>query len=331
MDAIMSQSIELTYWLQGLGAWLKPVMEFFTFLGEEQFYLLVSPILIWLVDYRLGFRVAVMLLLTSGFNELLKLSFRQPRPYWLDPNAATASSPSVGYSLPSGHSQNSASIFGLLAVFLKRKWFTALMVFTIFMIGLSRVYLGVHTYFDVLSGWLVGAVVLFAYVKLEPAVQRWFSNKSLGVKMGTVFLYSLLVILVGAAIIVGAGDYQMPHDWTANAHIAYPEEPFETPFNLNSTITGAAVLFGLAIGYFWVQEAGGFRANSGSWWQMILRFLIGLAGVLILYMGLGQILPDNHDLISYLLRYLRYSLVGFWIAGIAPRLFIRTKLASSAE
>jgi membrane-associated phospholipid phosphatase len=331
MDAIFSQSLELTYWLQGLGDWLKPVMEFFTFVGEERFYLLISPVLLWLIDYRLGFRVAVILLLTSGVNELLKLSFRQPRPYWLDPNAAAASSPPVGYSLPSGHSQNSASIFGLLAVALKRKWFTALMIFTIFMIGLSRVYLGVHTYVDVLTGWLVGAVVLFAYVKLESLVQGWFSSKSLGVKIGAVFLYSLLVILVGTAIIAAAGDYQMPHDWSANAHIAYPEEPIESPFNLNSTITGAAILFGMGVGYFWVQEAGGFRANSGSWWQMILRFLIGLAGVLVLYIGLGQILPDHHDLVSYLLRYLRYTLVGFWIAGIAPRLFIRSKLATPAE
>jgi len=329
MDAIMSQSLELTYWLQSLGSWLKPVMEFFTFLGEEQFYLLVCPILIWLVDYRLGFRLGVMLLLTSGFNELLKLSFRQPRPFWLDPNAAAVSSPPVGYSLPSGHSQNSASIFGLLAVSLKRKWFTALMVFIIFMIGLSRIYLGAHTYFDVLTGWLVGAVVLFGYIKLEGAVTRWFSSKSLGGKIGAVFLYSMLVILVAAAIIAAAGDYQFPHDWAVNIHIAFPEEPFESQFNLNSTITGAAILFGMALGYFWVQEAGGFRASSGNWWQMIVRFLIGLVGILVLYKGLGQILPDHHDLVSYVLRYLRYGLIGFWITGIAPRVFIRSKLASA--
>ena len=65
MDAIFSQSLELTYWLQSLGSWLKPVMEFFTFLGEERFYLMVMPVLIWVVDYQLGFRVGVMLLLTS--------------------------------------------------------------------------------------------------------------------------------------------------------------------------------------------------------------------------------------------------------------------------
>ena len=131
------------------------------------------------------------------------------------------------------------------------------------------------------------------------------------------FLYSLLVLLAGWAVIAAAGDYQMPHDWSANAHIDYPEEPFESPLNLNGSITGAAALFGLAVGYFWVQEAGGFRANSGSWWQMILRFLIGLA--------------KREEEISYLLRYLRYGLIGFWIAGIAPRLFVRSKLASTAE
>ena len=331
MDAIFSQSLELTYWLQGLGDWLKPVMEFFTFLGEERFYLMVMPVLIWLIDYQLGFRVGVMLLLTSGFNELFKMGFRQPRPYWLESKAGIASSPPGGFGLPSGHSQTPMSVFGLLAATLKHGWFTAIVIFLVFMIGLSRIFLGVHFYIDVLSGWLIGAVVLFAYLKLESAVTRWFSSKSLGVKIGAVFLYSLLVLLAGWAVIAAAGDYQMPHDWSANAHIAYPEEPFESPLNLNGSITGAAALFGLAVGYFWVQEAGGFRANSGSWWQMILRFLIGLAGVPVLYIGLGQIFPDNHNLVSYLLRYLRYGLIGFWIAGIAPRLFVRSKLASTAE
>ena len=60
-----------------------------------------------------------------------------------------------------------------------------------------------------------------------------------------------------------------------------------------------------------------------------LRFVVGLIGVLILWRGLGLVFPDNNDLISYLLRYIRYTFVGFWIAAGAPWLFFRFKLADA--
>jgi hypothetical protein len=44
-------------------------------------------------------------------------------------------------------------------------------------------------------------------------------------------------------------------------------------------------------------------------------------------MGLGQIFPRNADLISYALRFVRYTLIGFWVAGGAPWVFKKIKLA----
>jgi hypothetical protein len=62
-----------------------------------------------------------------------------------------------------------------------------------------------------------------------------------------------------------------------------------------------------------------------------LRYIVGLIGILILWMGLGQVFPDHADLTSYILRYVRYSLVGFWVAGGAPWLFFRIKLADASH
>jgi len=326
LDTIFAQSIELSYWLQSLGDWLTPAMKFFTFLGEIQFYFLVMPVILWVIDYRLGFRVAVMLLLSGGINELFKLGFRIPRPFWLDPDVAKASSLPEGFSLPSGHSQMPLSAYGLLATVIKRGWVTLVFILLIFMIGLSRIYLGVHFYIDILSGWLLGGLVLIGFLVFEGRVKNWFASKSFGAKTLVVFTYSIIMILAAAVVIAGAGDYQIPHEWLVNAHIAYPEEPLR-PFNLNLSITAAAAMFGLAVGDFWVIEAGGYNAKFGGWWQKVLRFVIGLAGVLVLYKGLDQIFPGEEDMVSYVLRYVRYGLVGFWISGIGPRLFIRIKLA----
>ncbi|MGD2027852.1 MAG: phosphatase PAP2 family protein, partial [Anaerolineales bacterium] len=239
MESIFTQSLELTIWLQSLAPWLKPVMEFFTFLSNEEFYLLVMPVVLWVFDYRLGFRIGVMLLLTSGLNPLVKMTFRQPRPYWVKPQAGVVSSPAGGYGIPSGHAQFSISVYGFFAVIFKRRWVTALAVFAVFMIGFSRVYLGEHFYIDVLAGWLIGAVVLYLFVKLEPRVSAWFVTKSFGVKTLGVLAYSLGIVLLGAVVINTPADYQVPQEWVDNALTAFPEEPIE-PLNLSDVITSAA-------------------------------------------------------------------------------------------
>jgi hypothetical protein len=100
---------------------------------------------------------------------------------------------------------------------------------------------------------------------------------------------------------------------------------------LSNAITSAATLFGLALGYFWLDSQGGFNANSGQWWQRIVRFLIGLVGVAVFWMGLGEIFPDGENLISWMLRYLRYGLVGLWISGIAPWTFVKLKLGKDSK
>jgi len=331
LETIFQQSIDLTFWLQSLGAWLAPVMHFFTFLGNEEFYLFVMPVFLWVIDYRLGFKLGVMLLVTSGINDLVKMIFRLPRPYWVDPRAGkVAAAPAGGYGLPSGHSQTSLSIFGLLATEFKKRWLTIVVVFVVFMVGLSRIYLGEHFYTDVLGGWALGGIVLFSFVKLAPAVSTWFNQRSFGARVGAVFAYSLVMILIAAVIVAIPQGYQLPQEWVDNARLAYPETPLE-PLTLSSQITSAATLFGLALGYFWLEGQGGFNANSGSWWQRALRFLIGLVGVALFWMGLGEVFPDGEYLLSWVLRYFRYGLVGFWIAGLSPWIFVKLKLGKAAE
>ena len=73
-------------------------------------------------------------------------------------------------------------------------------------------------------------------------------------------------------------------------------------------------------------QGGGFDAR-GPIGQRAIRFLIGLVGVAILWQGLGLVLPRGETIVPYVLRYLRYGLMGLWVAGVAPYLFIRFGLA----
>jgi hypothetical protein len=90
--------------------------------------------------------------------------------------------------------------------------------------------------------------------------------------------------------------------------------------------TNMGALFGLAAGALLLPRFGGFEAG-GAWEKRGLRFLVGLVGILILWRGLGAILPTGEYPLAYILRYIRYALIGLWVTGAAPVLFTRLGLA----
>jgi hypothetical protein len=86
----------------------------------------------------------------------------------------------------------------------------------------------------------------------------------------------------------------------------------------------------MAAGAAWIMSMGGYQA-SGTIEKRAIRYVIGVIGVLIFYMGLGAIFPRGDGFIFYLLRYIRYVLVGWWVSGGAPWVFVRFKLAERAK
>lgn len=325
LETLFQQSIELTLILQSIGDWLTPIMQAFTFLGNEEFYLLVMPILVWAVDYRFGARMGTLLLTTGAINWIGKAAFHQPRPFWISQEVKVLDpTPHTGFGLPSGHSMNSAAVFGLFATWLKRTWVTVLAVFIFLMVGISRIYLGVHFTVDVVVGWTLGLLVLWLFIKLEDRVAAWFNAKSAGAQILTAFVITIGLTLIGAGVryLVLANGFELLDGWVKNTSLIQPDDPLD-PLNLDGLITNTGALFGLACGVVWIKGSGGFNASAGPWWKKIVRFVVGLIGVVLFWQVLGSFLPKTPDLTGYSLRYLRYALVGFWMAGLAPWLFIK--------
>lgn len=325
MDIILRYGIDLILALQSLGRWLELPMQFFTFLGSQEFFLLVLPALYWAVDTKLGIRVGVILLFTSGLNNVFKLALQGPRPYWYSPDVkALASEPSFG--IPSNHAQTAVGLWGTGAVYLARPWARVLALILIAMIGLSRLYLGVHFPHDVLIGWLLGAAVLWVFLHWWDAVTAWLKTQSLISQIGLAFVVSTLLLLAGALAYSSLQTWVMPAEWLENAIIADAVQ-LPDPVNMDYILTTSGALFGLLSGLAWITWQGGFTAN-GSKWQRILCYLIGLVGILVLWQGLGAVFPRDDSLLAFGLRYLRYVLVGVWISAGAPYLFLRVNLAA---
>ncbi|RIW35145.1 PAP2 family protein [Bacillus salacetis] len=111
--------------------------------------------------------------LGGGFNWLLKEYFKRQRP---DIEALVEQG---GYSFPSGHSMGSFILYGALAFAVFRlydhRWSkfigAAALLLLVLLIGLSRIYLGVHYPSDILGGfsaggvWLAFSILVYTFIK----------------------------------------------------------------------------------------------------------------------------------------------------------------------
>ena len=198
MDTLLNFEIEFTLFIQSLGQWLKAPFTFLSFLATEDFFLVMMPLIYWCIDSVLGLRLAIMLVASNSLNSSLKMLFRTPRPFWYDPRVQSLSM-ETSFGMPSGHSQNSGSLWGMLGLTVKKRWMTIVVSLVIFLIGLSRIYLGMHFLHDVLSGWLAAAALLALYFWLEKPVSRWLARLSFAWKIMVFFGAALLVMLIGVA------------------------------------------------------------------------------------------------------------------------------------
>lgn len=324
MDFILQVGASLIIWLQSLGSWLEGPMKFFSFLGTEQFYLMIAPAILWCFDASLGLRIGIFLMISASINNFFKLMLHGPRPFWIDSRLESLAA-ETSFGVPSGHSQNAVVVWGTPAArFGKRLvWIIALII--IFLISLSRLYLAVHYLHDVLIGWLIGGLVLWILSKYSQPIVTWLKQYKLWKQLIFAFVGSLLLILLNLIARWSLTNYSLPVEWVNTAAASFPDQPIQ-PIALAGMISNAGAFFGLAAGAIWLQHNGGF-STQGKPLQLALRYLIGLSGVVILWFGLGEVLPHGEAFGPFILRYLRYALVGFWVTGLVPFIFRKLGIA----
>ena len=321
MHTILDFGIRLIVALQGLGPWLTLPMKLLSSLGTEDFYMLALPVIYWCVDSVGGIRLALLLMLSTNVNAALKLAFHGPRPYWYSPDVRALAS-ETSFGVPSGHAQNAAIVWGLLASILRKWWGWLVAVLLTLFIGISRLYLGVHFPQDVLLGWLIGGLILWLTLRFWDLLAARIKKHTTKWQILAALLASLVLFLLPLVpyIWLKVTNWQPLQTW------AFYDPT--TAIQLSDAATAAGTFFGLAAGLIWLKRQGGFQTR-GVMWKLILRYLIGIAGVLIIRYGLKAIFPEGEYALAYFLRYLRYGLIGFWIGGGAPWTFIRVKLAGS--
>jgi membrane-associated phospholipid phosphatase len=325
METIWNIGITWNIFFQNLGSWLKAPMEVFSFFGTEKFFLLLLPALYWCIEAGIGLRVGIILLLSASVNDALKVTFHGPRPYWYSTDVIVYAS-ETSFGVPSGHAQIAFGVWGMLATSIRKWWGWLIAILAILLIGISRLYLGVHFPHDIILGWLMGALLLWLVLHFWKPFTAWLKKMSLGKQILVSFLGSLVLILLSliSFLLLKITNWQVSQVWAEYAKSAV---------SLSVTFTSAGMLFGLSAGQVWSNHHGGFDA-SGQLWKRILRYILGLFGGMAFYLGLkvlfGWIVPDAETVLPYILRYIRYVLVGAWVSAGAPWIFVKLKLAKKA-
>jgi membrane-associated phospholipid phosphatase len=319
MDPIYEFGLNMTRWLQESYPQLEGFFVFISTLGLEQAYLALFPLIYWCINKTVGKWFAYLFLLTTALNSLVKLTFRGPRPFWLDPSLELWEERS--YGVPSGHTQLATVTYLFLAGWIRRWWAWLLAFVMIFLMSVSRIYLGSHFPHDVVVGIGISALLMLAFVAWQRSYAKGFDKRILGQKLMVAILvpvvYSVIYLII--RWLIGAPDMSVA--WSSYI----PEAELA---GMEGVATAVGMLTGAGIGFLLESSRIRFRAD-GQIWRRVLRYLLGMAGAVLIWAGLDAVFPSDPLWLAIPLRILRYLLTALWISYYAPWVFVRFRLAEA--
>ena len=281
---------------------LNELMLLVTRLGEETAFLVIALIVFWCVDKKKGYYIMAVGFLGTMLNQVLKLSFRVPRPWVQDPDFTIleqAKEAAAGYSFPSGHTTSAVGTFGCLAVVAERKWWRNLCIAVAVLVGFSRMYVGVHFPSDVLVG--AGTSLILIGLLKKPALQGGIREMK-----GVI----AAMVAVSVAFLLYVSFWSFPADMDPHNM----ESGIKNAYTMIGCLTGVAIVYLVDVKYLHFPE-------KAVWWVQIIKIVVGLGLVLAVKEGLRA--PLELILPVYPARAVRYFLIVIMAGSVWPMSFAR--------
>ncbi len=153
-------------------SWLTPLMLLITLTGSSWMVIVLSTLLFIQRKTQLALTVIVVSLTSYGLAEIIKQFVHRPRPYLLLAHVYPREWFVSGLGFPSGHTAVTTAVALTLLVYLPlhRRWLIAAWIG---LVGLSRIYLGVHVPLDVIGGFCLGVIVVYTVSRWLPISLQW--------------------------------------------------------------------------------------------------------------------------------------------------------------
>lgn len=272
--------------LQSLSTqWLDALMIAFTFLGTAQFWFLVGAVLYWSGKERLSFHLMNLVLFTAAVVGAFKVVVDRPRP---DPGIVNVvyTDASSTPAFPSGHTTLIAGMWGYFEKRLDLDHVTWMGI-AVVLVGISRVYLGVHFLTDVIGGAIIGLFIGKTYFLLTQRLHRARFRLS---KLREELALILALILALALL--------------------YAFEPMAL----------IALFLGYYIGFFWFREMG-VSITPVKGYQLVRKLFNGFIPLLAIV--LFNSLKFNSWQGAGLLSSFLFFVAGVWVTLGYPILYER--------
>ncbi|WP_417431100.1 phosphatase PAP2 family protein [Kiloniella sp.] len=284
------------------------VLVFLTHFGEIQFLIAATVCIYWIICPRLGTRLWFALCLSSSVQQTLKMTFAQPRPYWLNPDLV-AIEKSTSYGMPSGHAQTPPLFYGILAKSSRRRWAYFLAAVIVILTGWTRITGNVHSTEQVLTGWIIGVFLLIAIFLLEKPVSQWWQKSTLIIRVSGSFAFCAVLMGVGLWSASNAGQQIVPAIWVENA--GHPLRPVKA----DNIIIVPGLLFGWLLGLAFLD--GKYPPKPENKLKLALRPLLGLPPLALLL----DVAPGKEIELILIVTFVVGTLAGLWSSYGAPFLF----------
>lgn len=277
-------------------------MSLITYCGDEIFFMALAITVFWCISKRDGYYILIVGFLGIVGNQFLKLLFRIPRPWVLDPDftiVESARATATGYSFPSGHTQNIVGTMACVTLMTKQTKIRIVAIVLMILVPFSRMYLGCHTPLDVGVSFLLALALTFA---LRPVMVQSEQKTYL---MWVILLLSLILVLFYWAFVI---FYNFPADVDAE--------------NLYSGTKNAYTLLGCLGGCIAVKVLDDrfvhFQVEA-VWWAQILKVVLGLT--LSVGMRAGLKAPLHAIMSEFPADAVRYFFMVLFAGAIWPLTF----------
>lgn len=287
--------MELLYWFESIRfPILDEIMLLLTRFGEETLFLVAAMTMLWCVDKRKSYYLLAVGFLGLISNQFLKITFRIPRPWVLDPEFTIleqAREAAAGYSFPSGHTQTAVGTFGCIAASVKNRTVKALCIAVCILVPITRMYIGVHTPLDVC---VAAAMAVLLILVLKPVAgekhEKWMPLVLGGMIVASLAFWGYIEL------------FPFPADIDAHNYAS----AVSNAYKFLGAIIGFAVVY--IVDKKWLQYE-----VKAVWWAQIIKVAIGFGLVLIVKSGLKA--PINAIVGASAGSAVRYFLIVI-VAGI---------------